>query len=213
MEENRISDHLRRDETSLVIKPDTKSIFWNPWPEVNYTGFRVYNQQTLPEMQEWAVCMNCFYSHHDDIRTSPEIWEIKYGTSKSTSKLEKHIEHKHKEIFSYLIQKKHEKKICLVDQSENTIDTDQEQFDDLLVDWIASEMLPLTTVQSPIFKDIINLANTSRYNLSVMGRDTLRTKILLKRELFLQKIKLMVEDQSISATLDGWTSGNLMNSI
>ena len=72
-----------------------------------WSHFKVY--PNLPAMSadskqnmwhEFAVCVHCYEKYHTNKSIlSSTIWEVKYGTSHSTSKLSAHLQRKHKSAY------------------------------------------------------------------------------------------------------------------
>ena len=75
-----------------------------------WSHFKVY--PNLPAMSadskqnmwhEFAVCVHCYEKYHTNKSIlSSTIWEVKYGTSHSTSKLSAHLQRKHKSAYRSL---------------------------------------------------------------------------------------------------------------
>jgi hypothetical protein len=155
------------------------------------------------------ICMGKALSdyQHPEIPTTPAetYWELSYGKEKSTTKLDQHLYHNHRELW-----KKHQ--VESLEGIKGPMDSFTSHSDDYFVKtflrWIVEKALPISTGEDAFFRTMIEGLNKKAAD-KVSNRFKLVTG-LEKIEISVKDdMKKMLKKQYFSMTADHWTSSKL----
>jgi hypothetical protein len=180
----------------LIRPPSAKSWYWK--------YFGLY-PSTVNGKKDYAVCNICREEYKYNLDVIPKKWEIKYGSSKSSSKLEQHLMAKHRLIWNEestrksLGDTKQPKIFSSFPQQSKINVTAREKMLRLIVE----EDLPLEITESLWFRDFVEALDP---NYQHEDLKELTARVALQAEIVQNLIKEQIRNKKISITADCWTS-------
>ncbi len=173
----------------LVMNPNAVSWVWK--------YFRRY-PTIIEEHNVVAVCSICHEHHAGNVNARSSLWEIKYGESHSTSKLENHLISKHREIWKGEISLKRK-----ADDSNSSTDEYLDSKEEFLK-WITNSYQPIDTCEDEDFR---RFALSCKNGFTPQGRQSVVKQLLIKTAEIKEITKSMILGKKVGITTDLWTSG------
>ena len=123
---------------------------------------------------------------------------MNYGLSKSTDKLRKHLERRHREILDQSLQESQNS-----NNDNSSYVTTDELYPNSLLKWCVMNFQPLSVCEDHHFRAMIETANPSARKFC---RDTLSKQLTEKKAEVLIKLREMLKKEEVSITSDGCSS-------
>jgi hypothetical protein len=158
--------------------------------------FRLYNEKKFSKSA--VYCILC----------SKDIY---YGTSHSTSNLEKHVMRHHKDEYKAVMNERAEKKqrnnstgnFCQTKLSEYISVTNCPNFEDALLNWIVQTYQALNVIEHPLFREMLLTLNKKT---PLISHAKIRSLLSAKYYDVMVSIKKILKMNQVSLTTDAWTS-------
>jgi hypothetical protein len=158
--------------------------------------FRLYNEKQFSKAA--AHCILCSKDVH-------------YGTSHSTSNLEKHVMRHHKDEYKTVMNERAEKK----QRNDSTGNFGQRKlsdylsvtncpnFEDALLNWIVQTYQPLSVIEHPSFREMLLKLNNKS---PLISHAKIHSLLSAKYYDVMASMKKILKMNQISLTTDAWTS-------
>jgi hypothetical protein len=188
-------DYNRR--TVPLIKP--RKVTSSVWEYFGTYPSHIANRDGM------VVCTLC-----RDAGKDPMKFEVKYGTTKSTSKMSNHLSSNHREEFLASVAQQKSKKRpyagevdAMIDFTKKCKKSKKDQVREAYLRWVVSDYVPLSQCDSQSFRDFMHVVDKSYENEDRKG---VRSRLVCTAAQIRKILKRMVKGETIAITTDCWTS-------